>query len=331
MKENDSYMLRYRPRRLRRTEEIREMVRETSLNISNFITPVFVREGNGIAEEIKSMPGIYRYTLDKLPSYLASLLNKKLRSIIIFGIPSVKDEMGSMAYSKDGIVPRALRLIKREYPELVVAADVCLCEYTSHGHCGVLKKGSVDNDSTLKLLARAAVEYANSGADIVAPSAMMDGQVSAIREALDENELKDTIIMSYSAKHASAFYGPFREAAESAPSFGDRASYQMQYTNSREAIREIQLDVEEGADIVMVKPALAYLDIISKARGLINIPIAAYNVSGEYSMLKAAARLGWLDEGRAMIEILTAIRRAGADLIITYFSERASDLLRGEL
>ncbi|MEM0287854.1 MAG: porphobilinogen synthase [Nitrososphaerota archaeon] len=324
-------MLRYRPRRLRRTEEIREMVRETSLNISNFITPVFVREGNGIAEEIKSMPGIYRYTLDKLPSYLASLLNKKLRSIIIFGIPSVKDEMGSMAYSKDGIVPRALRLIKREYPELVVAADVCLCEYTSHGHCGVLKKGSVDNDSTLKLLARAAVEYANSGADIVAPSAMMDGQVSAIREALDENELKDTIIMSYSAKHASAFYGPFREAAESAPSFGDRASYQMQYTNSREAIREIQLDVEEGADIVMVKPALAYLDIISKARGLINIPIAAYNVSGEYSMLKAAARLGWLDEGRAMIEILTAIRRAGADLIITYFSERASDLLRGEL
>ncbi|MDG6910786.1 MAG: porphobilinogen synthase [Nitrososphaerota archaeon] len=313
-----------RGRRLRRTEPIRRMFSETRLHPDMFVAPVFAVEGNGRSEEVDGMPGVSRYSVDRLPSYFERLVGAGVRSVLLFGVPGSKDERGTGAYAPDGIVPRAISSIRRSFPELVVMADVCLCEYTSHGHCGVLSGEQVDNDETLPLLSRAAVEYARAGADVVAPSAMMDGQVHAIRRALDEAGLDDTVVMGYSAKHASAFYGPFRNAAGSAPSFGDRRGYQMQPGNRREALREVEEDVKEGADIVMVKPALAYLDVISEARRRFGVPLAAYNVSGEYSMLKAAALNGWLDEKSAALEVLTAIRRAGADLIITYFAEQAA-------
>ncbi|HEV2139359.1 MAG TPA: porphobilinogen synthase [Nitrososphaerales archaeon] len=316
-----------RLRRLRQSEQIRALVRETSLDPSKFVAPVFVTEGSGIVEPIKSMPGVHRYAVDRLGSYLARLRDVGVNSVMLFGIASSKDEEGSMAYSPTGIVPRAVAEIKRIFPDEVVMADVCLCEYTNHGHCGILRGGTIDNDRTLPLLARAAVEYARAGADVVAPSAMMDGQVGGIRIALDSEGLESTAIMGYSAKYASSFYGPFREAAGSSPSFGDRRSYQMDPPNSREAMRELSSDSREGADILMVKPALAYLDVLSKARSRFDLPIAAYNVSGEYSMVKAAAAQGWIDEKKATLEILTSIKRAGADIIITYSAEQAANWL----
>ncbi len=317
-----------RLRRLRQSEQVRALVRETSLDPRKFVSPVFVREGSGIIEPIESMPGVNRYAVDSLANYIARLRDAGINSVLLFGITGSKDEMGSQAYSPAGIIPRAITEIKRRFPDEVVMADVCLCEYTSHGHCGVLRGGSVDNDRTLPLLARAAVEYAKAGADIVGPSAMMDGQVAAIRAALDSEGLDGTVIMGYSAKYASSFYGPFREAAGSAPSFGDRRAYQMDPPNSREAMRELSSDAEEGADILMVKPALAYLDVLSKARSRFDLPIAAYNVSGEFAMLKAAAAKGWVDEKRATLEVLTSIKRAGADIIITYSAEQAANWLK---
>jgi porphobilinogen synthase len=316
-----------RLRRMRRSEQIRGLVRETSLDPSKFVAPVFVTEGSGIVEPIESMPGINRYAVDRLANYVARVRDAGVGSLLLFGITGSKDEAGSQAYSPTGVMPRAVTEIKRRFPDVIVMADVCLCEYTSHGHCGVLRGGYVDNDRTLPLLARAAVEYAKAGADVVAPSAMMDGQVAAIRIALDSEGLDGTVIMGYSAKYASSFYGPFREAAGSSPSFGDRRSYQMDPPNSREAMRELSSDEKEGADILMVKPALAYLDVLSKARSRFDLPIAAYNVSGEYVMVKAAAAQGWLDERRATLEVLTSIKRAGADIIITYSAEQAANWL----
>ena len=310
----------YRPRRLRRNENLRRMVRETHLHIDDLIFPLFVVPGKGIKEPISSMPGNYRFSVDKLVKEVKEVYQLGIPAIILFGIPEKKDEIGSEAYAKDGIIQRAIRAIKDAVPEIILITDVCLCEYTSHGHCGVIKNGDVDNDATLKLLAKEAVSHAEAGADMVAPSDMMDGRVKAIREALDEAGFSHIPIMSYAVKYASAFYGPFREAAESTPQFGDRRSYQMDPPNAREAIREAQLDVAEGADIIMVKPALAYLDIIYRVKEAVNRPIAAYNVSGEYAMLKAAMANGWLDE-RVILEVLISIKRAGADLILTYFAK----------
>ncbi|MDG7011138.1 MAG: porphobilinogen synthase [Nitrososphaerota archaeon] len=324
MLEEQRARLEKRTRRLRRTEPIRRMLRETRLHPDMLVAPVFVTEGSHRTEEIEGMPGASRYSFDELPVYLERLAGAGIRGILLFGVPDTKDETGTGAYSRDGVVPRTLAAIKPSFPELVVMADVCMCEYTSHGHCGVLNGKEVDNDRTLPFLARAAVEYARAGADVVAPSAMMDGQVRAIRAALEGSGMDDTLVMGYSAKHASAFYRPFRNAAGSAPAFGDRRSYQMQPGNRREAMEEIRQDIEEGADMVMVKPALAYLDVISEARRRFDLPLAAYNVSGEYSMLKAASLNGWLDEKEAVQEVLTGIRRAGADLIITYFAEEAA-------
>lgn len=317
-----------RLRRLRRTASIRRLVSETNLSASNFIAPIFVRHGNGVTEPVASMPGVSRYSVDKVGAYAARLAEGGIPAVLLFGIPEYKDESGSGAYAGDGIVPKAIAEIKKAVPSMVVAADVCLCEYTSHGHCGLLRDGQVDNDRTLPLLARAAVAYAGSGADIVAPSAMMDFQVAAIRAALEDAHLSETLVMGYSAKFASSFYGPFREAAGSTPSFGDRKSYQMGSGNSRQAMREIETDIQEGADIIMVKPALAYLDILAKARSRFDLPLAAYNVSGEYSAIKAAALNGWVDEKAMVIEVLTSIKRAGADTIITYFAEPAAGWLR---
>jgi porphobilinogen synthase len=327
----------YRPRRLRRTENIRSMVRETELSVSDFIYPMFVIPGRGIKEEISSMPGIFRQSIDKLIEEIKEVKDLGIRAVLLFGIPERKDEIGSEGYDENGIIQRALREIKEEVKDILLITDVCMCEYTSHGHCGIIKvssphslggeEGDVSNDETLQYLARIALSHAKSGADIVAPSDMMDGRVGAIREALDENGFNDIGILSYAAKYASAFYGPFREAAESAPQFGDRRGYQMDPPNVREALREISLDIEEGADIVMVKPALSYLDVIRTARERFDYPIAAYNVSGEYSMVKAAARLGWIDESRVMMEILTSIKRAGADIILTYFAKDAARIL----
>ncbi|MDE1853822.1 MAG: porphobilinogen synthase [Thaumarchaeota archaeon] len=322
------FRLESRARRLRKKESLRRMLRETRLHEDMLVAPVFVKEGTKKVEAIEGMPGVYRYSIDELQGYLERLARVGVRSILLFGVPDEKDDQGSGAYAREGLVPRAIEAVRPNFPELVVMADVCLCEYTSHGHCGLLTGQEVDNDRTLPLLARAAVEYARAGADVVAPSAMMDGQVLAIRRALQEAGLDDTIVMGYSAKHASAFYKPFRNAAGSAPAFGDRRSYQMQPGNFREAMREIELDVKEGADIVMVKPALAYLDVISGARRKFDLPLAAYNVSGEYSMVKAAALNGWLDEKSAVYEILVGIRRAGADMIITYFAEDAARWLK---
>lgn len=317
-----------RPRRLRRSDAIRRMVRETTLQVDDLVMPLFVVHGRGIRHEIPTMPGNYHLSVDKLGAEVKEITALGIPAVILFGIPQRKDPYGSQAYAKDGIIQQAVRAIKDSVADLIVITDTCLCEYTSHGHCGVVEGGTVKNDPTLKLLAQTAVSQAEAGADLVAPSDMMDGRVASIREALDTSGFEEVAIISYAAKYASAFYGPFREAAHSTPQFGDRRSYQMDPANAAEALREVRLDIEEGADIVMVKPALAYLDVLRRIRNEFDVPIAAYNVSGEFAMVKAAARLGWLDEERAMFEILTAIKRAGADLILTYFAKDAAQLLR---
>jgi len=319
-----------RLRRLRRTTALRELVQETRLSVKDLIYPLFIIEGRGTRQEIESMPGQYRWSLDLLPAEVEAIARLGIRAVLLFGIPAHKDEVGSGAWAEDGIIQRAVKLIKGLVPDLTVICDVCLCEYTSHGHCGVVRDGYVQNDETLELLARTAVSQAAAGADIVAPSDMMDGRVGAIRRALDEAGFGQVTIMAYSAKYASAFYGPFREAAGSAPQFGDRRAYQMDPPNVREALREVELDIAEGADIIMVKPALAYLDVIRVVRQRFDHPLAAYNVSGEYAMVKAAARNGWLDERRAALEILYGIKRAGADLIITYHAKDVARWLKEE-
>jgi porphobilinogen synthase len=319
----------YRPRRLRRNEQLRELVRETSLEPRSFIYPLFVGPGKDKAQPVSSMPGVAQLTVDRAVKECLEVKSLGIPAVILFGIPEHKDAMGSEAYADHGVVQQAVRAIKERLPELLVVTDVCLCEYTDHGHCGVVKNGGVDNDSTLELLAKEALSHARAGADIIAPSDMMDGRVGAIRKILDENGFAETPIMAYAAKYASGFYGPFREAAESTPQFGDRRSYQMDSANGDEALREVELDIREGADIVMVKPAIAYLDIIYRVKQKFGYPVAAYNVSGEYSMIKAAARNGWIDEQRIMMEVLFAIRRAGADMILTYFAKDAAKLLHG--
>ncbi|MBE9572770.1 MAG: porphobilinogen synthase [Proteobacteria bacterium] len=313
-----------RPRRLRRTPAIREMVRETSLSVKDFIAPLFVKHGQGIKDPISTMPGQYQFSVDTIVKEAEELWGLGIPSIILFGLPDKKDAEGSRSWAEDGIVQQAVSAIKDRLAEMVVITDVCLCEYTDHGHCGVIRDGRVENDATLELLARQAVSHAKAGADFVAPSDMMDGRVAAIRKALDGENFQDIAILSYAVKYASAFYGPFREAADSAPQFGDRASYQMDPPNALEALKEAELDMEEGADIIMVKPAMPYLDIISRVREVSLLPLAAYNVSGEYTMIKAAEMNGWLDGKRAMMEMLTSIKRAGADLIITYFAKEAA-------
>jgi len=314
----------YRPRRLRRTEALRAMVRETELSVKHLIYPLFICPGKGVRQEVSSMPGVYRLSVDEAVREAREVYELGVPAVILFGIPEKKDEIGSEAYARRGIVQRAIEAIKKAVPDLVVVTDVCLCEYTSHGHCGIIRNGEVDNDATLEQLARTAISHARAGADIVAPSDMMDGRVGRIREALDEAGFPNVAILSYAVKYCSSFYGPFREAADSAPQFGDRRSYQMDPANAREALREAAMDIEEGADIIMVKPALPYLDIIRALREEFNHPIAAYQVSGEYAMIKAAAKLGWLDEDRVMMESLLSIRRAGADLIITYFAKEVA-------
>ncbi len=317
----------YRPRRLRKNENFRRLIRETKLSVDNLIYPMFVVPGQKVKKPIASMPGNFQMSVDHIVREAARMKELGIPAVLLFGIPEKKDEIASGALAKDGIVQRAIRAIKEKVPEILVVTDVCLCEYTSHGHCGMIEKGEVDNDMTLEVLAEQAVSHAKAGADMVAPSAMMDGQIGALREGLDEAGFDAVPIMAYSAKYASCFYGPFREAAESAPSFGDRRAYQMDPANSDEAMREITLDVEEGADIIMVKPALAYLDVIRRVKEEFDLPLAAYNVSGEFAMVKAAAQMGWLDGERAMMESLTAIRRAGADMIITYFAPEAALIL----
>jgi porphobilinogen synthase len=309
---------------LRRTEALRGFVRETRLSRHALVYPLFVCPGSGVRSEIKSMPGNYRWSIDLLVEECRAAFDLGIPAVILFGIPETKDEVGSGAYDPEGIVQRAVRAVKKALPDLIVICDVCLDEYTSHGHCGLIKNGEVDNDSTLPLLAKTALTQVEAGADIVAPSDMMDGRVGEIRRLLDARGHTGTPIMAYSAKYASAFYGPFREAADSAPKFGDRKSYQMDPANQREALREIELDVEEGADIIMVKPALAYLDIIALARREFDLPIAAYQVSGEFSMIEAGARLGWIDRDRMMMETLTSIHRAGADIILTYYAKEVA-------
>jgi len=303
------------------------MVRETTLSPDNFIYPLFVTHGKGVKKEISSMPGNFQQSIENIVKDCEEVQKLGIPAVLLFGIPEHKDELGSEAYSDEGIVQHAIKAIKNKLPELIVITDVCLCEYTSHGHCGVIKNGTVLNDATLELLAKEAVSHAKAGADMVAPSDMMDGRVGAIRHTLDSEGFYDIPIMSYAAKYASSFYGPFREAAESTPQFGDRRSYQMDAPNSREALREVALDIDEGADIVMVKPALAYLDIIYQVKQQFNLPVAAYNVSGEFSMIKAAAKMGWIDGERAMMESLIAMKRAGADIILTYFAKEAATLL----
>lgn len=318
----------HRPRRLRRDAVIRRMVRETVLTPDDFVYPLFIVEGKGAKKEISSMPGCYQEPVKDAVKNAKEAFSLGIPAVILFGIPKHKDEAGSGAYDEKGVIQEAVRAIKNSVPGLYVITDVCLCEYTSHGHCGLIKHGDVQNDSTLELLSKEAVSHARAGADMVAPSDMMDGRVGAIRDALDETGFEQVPIMSYAAKYASAFYGPFREAAESTPQFGDRRSYQMDPANRREAMKEVALDIEEGADIVMVKPALSYLDVISDVKDAFDVPVAAYNVSGEYSLVKAASRLGWVDEERLMMEILTSIKRAGADLILTYHAKEAARLLR---
>jgi porphobilinogen synthase len=317
----------HRPRRLRATESIRALVRETALAPDDFILPLFVCPGEGVKREIGSMPGNYQMSIDETVKECAEVASLGVSGVILFGIPETKDEMASGGYDDQGIVQRAVRAIKREVPKLIVMTDVCNCEYTSHGHCGKVVAGEVDNDATLEWLAWSAVSHARAGADVVAPSDMMDGRVAAIRKALDAEGYARIPILSYAAKFASCFYGPFREAAESAPQFGDRRGYQMDPANGREAMREIALDLEEGADMIMIKPALPYLDLIRQARDRFQVPIAAYQVSGEFSMIVAAARNGWIDRTRAMMESLTSIRRAGADFVLTYFAKDAARLL----
>jgi porphobilinogen synthase len=315
---------RLRLRRLRRSDALRALVRETRVDVGDLIYPLFVVEGNKIKQDITSMPGQHRFSSDLLPKEVEAIAKLGIPAIILFGVPQKKDEVGSQAYHSKGVIQQAIKAIKKAIPELLVVTDVCLCEYTSHGHCGVVVDGDVDNDKTLELLAKTSLSHAQAGADIVAPSDMMDGRVKAIRQALDGKGFQNIPIMAYAAKYASAFYGPFREAAESAPQFGDRRSYQMDPPNWREALREVEQDIAEGADIVMVKPALPYLDVIRKVRDTFNYPLAAYSVSGEYAMVKAAAQQGWLDEKRIVLEMLTAIKRAGADIIITYYAKEAA-------
>lgn len=317
-----------RLRRLRMTEAFRSMVRETELNPRDFIYPLFVVPGKNFRKEVKSMPGVFQLSVDEVVKECRDVRALGIPAIILFGIPEHKDEMGSEAYDPDGIVQRAIRAIKKDVPELAVITDVCLCEYTSHGHCGIVRGDEIVNDESIGLLAKEALTHAEAGADMVAPSDMFDGRVSAIRRILDEHNFQKLPIMSYAAKYSSGFYGPFRDAAESAPKFGDRRSHQMDPANSNEALREVEQDIAEGADLVMVKPALSYLDIIRRVKDRFSMPTAAYNVSGEYSMIKAAGRAGWIDEQRVMMEVLTSIKRAGADLILTYFAKDASLLLK---
>ncbi len=317
----------YRPRRLRQNEKLRALIRETGLEPKNLIYPLFLGPGKDKAEPVSSMPGVAQLSVDRAVTECAEATSLGIPAVILFGIPEKKDAAGSEAYADNGVVQQGIRAIKEKVPEILVITDVCLCEYTDHGHCGVVKNGDVDNDDTLELLAKEALSHARAGADIVAPSDMMDGRVGAIRKILDDNGFARTPIMAYAAKYASGFYGPFREAAESTPQFGDRRSYQMDPANSDEALREVELDIREGADIVMVKPAMAYLDIIYRVKQKFGYPVAAYNVSGEYSMIKAAGQNGWIDEQRIMMEVLFAIRRAGADMILTYFAKDAARLL----
>jgi len=318
----------YRARRMRQSEGFRRMIRETNLTVNDFILPLFVIGGKKVKNPIPSMPGHFQLSIDYLIPETQKAVELGIPAIMLFGIPDKKDALGTQAYAKDGIVQRAARKLKNAYPDLVVITDVCLCQYTDHGHCGVVEGECIDNDASLDLLARTALSHAKSGADMVAPSDMMDGRVAEIRETLDENGFSHVPIMSYAAKYCSAFYGPFRAAAESAPQFGDRRTYQMDPANALEAIREATLDIEEGADIIMVKPALPYLDIIYRIREEIDLPVAAYNVSGEFAMIKAAAEKGWLDGPRVMMESLTAIKRAGADTILTYFAVEAAEILK---
>lgn len=308
----------YRPRRLRKTPMLRELVRETNLNVKDLIYPLFVTHGKNVKNPVQSMPGVFQLSIDELLKEAAEIVQLGIPAVILFGIPEKKDAVGSEAYNNNGIVQQAVRALKDKFPQLLVITDVCLCEFTDHGHCGLIQDGEILNDPTLELLAKTALSHAQAGADMVAPSDMMDGRVKAIRECLDSNGFANLPIMSYAAKYASAFYGPFREAAESTPQFGDRKSYQMDPANRLEALREVQLDIEEGADIVMVKPALAYLDIIREIKDNFPYPLACYNVSGEYALIKAAAQKGWIDEKGIVLEMLTSMRRAGADLIITY-------------
>ena len=322
------YFPEYRPRRLRKTEALRSMVRETELSVSDFIYPMFVVPGEGVKKEVGAMPGVFQLSKDRLVDEALEAHDLGVPAVILFGIPEHKDEVGSEAYRADGVVQQAIEALKKARPELVVITDVCLCEYTSHGHCGIIENEDVVNDATVEVLAREALSHARAGADMVAPSDMMDGRVGAIRERLDENGFSEIPIMAYAAKYSSAFFGPFRDAAESTPEFGDRRSYQMDPANALEALREVRLDIEEGADIVMVKPALPYLDIISLVRSEFDLPVAAYNVSGEYSMIKAAAAKGWIDGERVMMETLISIKRAGAKMILTYFAKEAAALLK---
>lgn len=317
----------YRPRRLRQNENFRRMIRETKLSVDDMVYPLFATVGKGVKKPISSMPGNFQMSVDHLVKEVAKARDLGIPAVLLFGIPDKKDETATGAYARDGIIQRAVKEIKNKVPDILVITDVCLCEYTSHGHCGMLDGERVDNDSSLELIAETALSHAEAGADMVAPSAMMDGQVGIIRETLDESGYENVPIMAYSAKYASCFYGPFRDAAESAPKFGDRKAYQMDPPNALEALREVELDVSEGADIIMVKPALAYLDIISRVKADYNLPLAAYNVSGEFAMVKAAANLGWLDGERAMMEMLVSIKRAGADIILTYFAMEAAKLL----
>ncbi len=319
----------HRPRRLRRNESIRRMVRETSVGPDDFILPLFVTSGRGVKNPVASMPGCFQESPDEAVKTAREAHSLGIPAVILFGIPEEKDETGSSAFDPEGVVQTAVKALKDAVPALTVITDVCLCEYTSHGHCGLVKDGEVLNDPTLELLQKEALSHARAGADMVAPSDMMDGRVKAVRDALDGEGFTHIPIMSYAAKYASAFYGPFREAAESAPQFGDRRAYQMDPPNIREALREVALDIEEGADIVMVKPALAYLDVIARVKEGFHVPVAAYNVSGEYSLVKAASRLGWVDHDRMMLEILVSIKRAGADMILTYFAAEAARLLNG--
>jgi porphobilinogen synthase len=317
---------------LRQNPQLRALVRETELSVGDLVAPLFVREGSRLRKPINSMPGQFQFSVDELVKESAQHAKLGVPAVILFGIPDKKDEKASGAYAANGIIPKAVRALKKELPELIVICDVCLCEYMSHGHCGVIRKSGknyrIENDATLKLLAKSSVAYAAAGADIIAPSDMMDGRVAAIRAALDESGFADTPIMSYAAKFASAYYGPFREAAESPPQFGDRRTYQMDYANAEEALREVALDIEEGADIVMVKPALGYQDLIWRVKEKFRYPVACYNVSGEYAMLKAAAQNGWLDEKQAVLEMLTGFRRSGADIILTYWAQQAAKWLK---
>lgn len=316
-----------RPRRLRNGKLLRKMVRETRVDKSSLIYPLFVMEGTNIKEEIPSMEGQYRYSIDQMPYQLEALRNAGVTSVMFFGIPDHKDAVGTQAYAEDGIVQKALREARRQFPDMYLITDVCMCEYTDHGHCGVLKGDYVDNDPTLELLAKTAVSHVQAGADMVAPSDMMDGRILAMREALDANGYVETPIMSYAVKYASAFYGPFREAAGSAPSFGDRKSYQMDPHNRREGLKEAALDIEEGADIIMVKPALAYLDVIREVKDMTDVPIASYSTSGEYAMVKAAAKLGYMDEERTICEMAISAYRAGTDIYLTYYAKELAECM----